>query len=642
MIWLSKNNVSRREIIEVDMKKHIQKMITGSQLDKYLLAAIVVSVLWSVIVLWPHLTDYYRVPIDTQNFYWMARFQDPELFPVDHIYVDQLVQIELLGIQLFLYPVSLGYGLLFHLASNFVSPILFGKLLIFFLMPVSVSYLYQIGKLLAGKIAGFFLGLFFAFLTLASPDSLSIASGLQRAFAIPLLIVFIYYLFSSKYCFAAILIPLSALLYLPDVPLLVLTYMFSLIKWQFRPFQLEIDVSRKKILPLLIALIVTLLIGGWALGEHFHLFDQQMQDELVKKVSIVDDPLHKKGGPVPMYLRFPWLGKAGIFDVDADGLNFLVLIVLSVLVCQIVAKERLISLPKVVWKLLFSGFLMYFLSLGAVFLFSTTALYLPSRYTRATLFFVPFMFVGLNLASLLKGLPVWLRKHWGKISVACVSIVGVLIFFSIIKKAIPSLLGWIGLTTAGLLSVLLPGMSFVLFKQEKTLRDTRFVLLTFVMLVSLIPAFTYSRLVGFNTINPTEHERNLYQYVATLPKDTMLAGSPEELTGIPLFSKRSVLFRSLFPDRSVPIVPSFDAYYAESAQTVLNFCEVHHIDYLVYNIKDFDKKYLQTENFFYQPYNQEIKTLVSNRNDFVLPQAEQEFSSGPLGVIKCLRQSFAP
>ena len=74
---------------------------------------ILVLLLSLVLVLWsqsPYLWDKYRVIKDVQNFYWMARYWDPDLFPVDHVYLSsgRVIELDVLGLPFLLYPASLG------------------------------------------------------------------------------------------------------------------------------------------------------------------------------------------------------------------------------------------------------------------------------------------------------------------------------------------------------------------------------------------------------------------------------------------------------------------------------------------------------------------------------------------------------
>lgn len=98
--------------------KRIRSVFRKDEHNWYLLAVIILSLIWSLLVLWPKLSDYYRFPGDVRTFYWMAKFQDPALFPFDDFLAHKdLVELNLWGKPLLLYPTSLGYGLLFYAAS---------------------------------------------------------------------------------------------------------------------------------------------------------------------------------------------------------------------------------------------------------------------------------------------------------------------------------------------------------------------------------------------------------------------------------------------------------------------------------------------------------------------------------------------
>lgn len=194
----------------------------------------------------------------------------------------------------------------------------------------------------------------------------------------------------------------------------------------------------------------------------------------------------------------------------------------------------------------------------------------------------------------------------------------------------------IGLVLSGILAVLGWSALFQLARSGVPWRGvTRFAVPLVVVIITLATSAVYIRTLGVKYINPSDFERDVYQFVASLPKETVLAGNPHLMEGIPLFSKRSVLFRDLFPRADAPIVEYFDAQYAETAQTTLDFCQRYQISYLVLDTRDFDPNYLAEGNFFYQPWNDEIVKSIADRSNFILPELQPVFASGPLRVIKC-------
>jgi hypothetical protein len=294
-------------------------------------------------------------------------------------------------------------------------------------------------------------------------------------------------------------------------------------------------------------------------------------------------------------------------------------------------------MPGALWRLLTASFIMYAVSLFFVFGLSSFALYLPSRYTRGTLFLGPLFFVGLNWVEFLNKLPGWMRRNARLLIFFTVSfgltLVAVYAFSPDRLLVVPSL-WFVGLMVSGILAPL--GASSLFWLATGNLKNiVRWSTLFAVGIITLSLGTAYIKILGAETTNPSGHEQDIYEFVASLPKDAVFAGDPDIMTNIPLFSKRSVLFRELFPKMNAPIVEYFDAQYAETPQTTLDFCQRYHISYLVLDTRDFDPDYLAKGDFFYQPWNDRIVEMVAGRSNFVLPQLQPIFASGPFVVIKC-------
>jgi hypothetical protein len=136
----------------------------------------------------------------------------------------------------------------------------------------------------------------------------------------------------------------------------------------------------------------------------------------------------------------------------------------------------------------------------------------------------------------------------------------------------------------------------------------------------------------------------LYETISTLPKDTLLAGDPLIMSNVPPFSKRSVLFSKEITDAADNrILDFFDAYYAESPETVVSFCQQYGVDYLVVNERDFAPDYIAAGQFFYAPFNEAIAEMASGRSGFVLsrvPDDRKLVQSGDLFLIPCEAHVF--
>jgi hypothetical protein len=255
------------------------------------------------------------------------------------------------------------------------------------------------------------------------------------------------------------------------------------------------------------------------------------------------------------------------------------------------------------------------------------------------LFLGALFFVGLNWVDFLNELPEWLRRNARLLIFFIVSfgltLVAVYTFSQNRLMVVPFL--WlVGLMLSGILALLGGSSLFWLATGNLTLTNVaRWSILLAVGAIVMFLGNTYIGILGVKTTNPSEHERDIYRFVASLPKDAVLAGDPDIMTNIPLFSKRSVLFRELFPKTNAPIVEYFDAQYAEIPRTILDFCQHYQVSHLALDTRDFDPDYLAKGDFFYQPWNDRIVETVAGRSDFVLPQLQPVFASGPFMVIKC-------
>lgn len=598
----------------------------SNQISPWFGVALLFSVIYPAIFLWPSLTDPFRVTNDMQNHYWIARFQNPDLFPDDLLPEgNRLIEISLFNRTFLVYPTSMGYGLIYFLAGTLMDPFVFGRLLVFFLMPLSAIYVFRLGKLVVGNDrTAFFLSILFIIYNLASTDSMSVSSGLQRAFALPLLIAFLYYLEKKKYFILSCLLVVGALIYAPIMVLMALTFGFSAVAIRIRP-NFFFQIKREFISPLIIGILFSGIIAVGAFVNRFNFLNPDAQNDLVRRGFNRE----------LLFIGFPWWGRLGFFEMDIDGFNFLVLLCLCGMVYFVVGKSDLIAIPKSLRILLIAGMTLYVLSLASVLLFSAIALYLPPRYSRYPLFLLPLFFVGLNFRTFMQRLLPWIQ---GKTKL----IIGILLVF-LMSLALLSRLWYVGAIFFAfgfgeILAVILVGLGGIFLEnqlREHRLKPFEIMFMVVIFVLSIFPGVLLTQLIGSKTINPTPDERNLYTYLATLPEDIMIAGSPRLSTGIPLFSKRNVIFREWIPDANAPIVALMDTYYHEDPAAILDFCDQQGIDYWVMDGKEYEDEFIKSDNFFDIPYQGEIRAKVSGRTGFALKEATPVFISGSIKVIPC-------
>ncbi|MCB9098312.1 MAG: hypothetical protein H6632_02145 [Anaerolineales bacterium] len=619
--------------------KSLTEQSNSTSTGRLVIWTLAIALLANFLVQIPELWDQYRVVKDVQNLYQMARFQDSTLFSHDPQIGFGAVEIGVLGRHLLIYPRSLGYGLLFYGGSFLINYIWLIKWLSFGLMALSVLYLFKLGQLLGNDDCALSLSLLFIFFILASYQSISIGSGLQRAFSVPLIIVFIYYLVANNYLGAGLVLVASTLIYLPNFPVMAMTYTLSLInfkgisKW-------SLIVPRSRLWAWMGTIFLSILVISFALAVELKLisFTTNTATEQSQS-SLSGEMLYHSQDYAELYFGFPFLGRAGILDSGSDAINVIVLFIFVMLIYAVVGRRSVRRLPDVFSHLLIASIIMYALSMVAIFGLSSLALYYPSRYTRVTLFVLPLCFVGLNWPLFLEKLPAWWRRNI-RLCLFFVLSLGLtlaLVYF-LLPSSLPVLpLLWLfGLILSGVLTVW--GGSYVvrLIAGYTSLAGrSRITAIVAVAAITVFLGGSYIKTLGLRPIDPSKSARNVYQFIATLPKDALIAGEPELMAGVPLFSQRSVLFSALHPNLDAPILDYFDMQYAESPEKVLNFCQDYKVNYLVLDTTNFAPQFLANKQFFYQPYNDLIVDMVATRSHFVLPRFHPIYTSDPYVVIQC-------
>lgn len=128
-------------------------------------------------------------------------------------------------------------------------------------------------------------------------------------------------------------------------------------------------------------------------------------------------------------------------------------------------------------------------------------------------------------------------------------------------------------------------------------------------------------------------ERNLVEYVKTLPDTSFLAGHPREVNGIGLFAKKRIFltrkmatevywktYQEIMAERTQDF---FRAYYAETANDVSAFAKKYGITHIILYARHFSKDYLTARNFYDSPFNDFISDYVGDREQFFLSGAAE-------------------
>jgi hypothetical protein len=612
--------------------------------SKWFWATLIIALSATLYVQIPAIVDPYRVDDDLRQYFWMARFQDPDVFPDDHLFynIKRVHVIDVLGFDLVCQFESLGFGLLYQFASILIPPLAFNKVLPFILMAVCVAYLFALGRSLTGSDPlAFFLALLFVLYSLSTSPNISPTSGLERSFQFLLLIVFMYYLIRGSPLGITATLVVQVLFYTPTFVVSALTYALSLL--YRRDGRVKIDLSVRQLWPLVLGAVLAALALSPALYEVF--VAEPATGDLAESVPAWQNPLYSPEGRVPIFpssfTGFPWfllVGYGGLARID-DWYHALPLLALFFL--TLVARGAKRSLPD--WRvnaLLVGSLLAWSLCWLAVLVTGDFVLRYPFKYANAPLPLWILFYCALNSRSFLSVCAQMARdygKRWPLLLAAWggFALVGGL------------LIGYWLLSVVVGACVIIAANLFLWRRHRSPSRSAspspKSRRIAWGIFVAVLLAAFVPRMKSY-TLVVAQEQRPLLEYVVGLPKDVLIAGAPEVASNIPLFAQRRVLFSSeISYVGGTRVLDFFDAYYADSTEPVLAFCRKYDLDYLIVDERHFSAQYLRDAEFFYDPFNESIVQMVAARSNFVLPTVPDNhrmFQSGPLFVVPCDADMF--
>jgi hypothetical protein len=622
----------------------------------FLMFTSLLLVLW---IQWDRLLDPYRVEEDFRSFYWMNKFTDPDLFPNDQLEGSRYyMDLDLFSLGVTLEKESPMYGLLFYAASFFMTPVLFSKVLPFFITPLTSLFLYKYGSCLRDSWTGAALAILFVLFSTVSLGSQSVLLGLQRSFGPSMIIFLMYYLHRRQYLAAGLTVLLSALIYAPAFVLAAMSWAFykTRLSWRSRP---KLIFDWRGWLPLLAATLVSILFlapFAFAMMDESRVNDgqalnqaQQVQERRILDQLLWDNPKYQPGGFRPLFEHFPFVGRLGIVDKLSDGVHFLILFAFGCVILLLLGRKSL-NLPPEIWAVLLAGFALYFVALLATIITNSFPLHMPSRYTRLGIFIFLLVFVGINLPDFARKAPSLIFKDPKRLAYLIAAfellLVCMIAFLPDERTSVGGLdFKWLLVPIAFILGVLgvvyyrRPPASTMSFSGDRMWKLTRAAVMGAVIFTTLGWGY-YARLIrDFEFLNPSENERELLRFLETLPKDALIAGYPCALDNVPLFSKRQIMFScEQSTDDGQLIMDTLNAYYAGTVGEITQFCNSYHVDDFVVDKRTISQRYLAQGWIYYEPYNSQIYPKVIAKNDFALmeiPSGLRNFENKDYFVFPC-------
>lgn len=615
----------------------------------YLWLALIASMILALWIQLPRIMDPFALEEDLRTLYWVHRYQEPELYSAYPLEELGVIDYQI-GNWIFVNETSApGYSLMYQLASYFVSPVLFSKLLAFPLMLAAVYYLFRIIEKWNDRGTALALSLAFIVLILASHSEISVMSGLHRSFAIPLNLALVYYLMEKRFRVALLVLFFIGVIYLPIFPVALMTYIFCLISLREEGhWQLQVQWRR------LIELIIVVLIVLIAVSPTIFLQIKDAQEGVPstngEEQHLLENPQFQEGGRRPLFVLFPFIGRGGLTTAAQDGLH-LMLMALFAMIILILRRRQVTKPPPELSKLLYASLLGYVLAWAAILLTSSLLLYLPSRHSRAGLFLFLLVFVGLNAKESLRVAVGWVLRNRQKLIWYMLPLAVVVIGFALyiprnranyrVDFRSPLIAGLlIGLTMLLLILIILTNRRKAgIVQDDKPValpgKTSQLILGGFLLVFSLF----YLLLMVPTFYSPSEDNLPFFEFVQTLPEDSLLAGSPCQLDNIPFYGKRPVLFScERFLLKPEMILDNFRALYATEVDRVTDFCRKYGVTHLVVDVKMFEEDYLIKGDYFFEPFNSILAPELTSQSDFLLNkvlEGQKLFQHNSIFVIPC-------
>ena len=621
-------------------------LVTDGYSKKWLRLTLLLTAVLVLLIQIPLLLDPLFVDEDLRFFYWLHRIGDRSLFQADPLLGYQFAELNLGFTTLLFNKVSLLYGTLYAVFSQFISPLTFSKLLMLPLALVSSYFLFRIGERLAGSFRAFLLCLVFTLVVTVPYSGNALSSGLPRAFSLPLLLAMLYYMLVENYLGMAVVLVMG-LFYPPIYVTILLTYGVRFTLESVRRRRLALTGRQFAVLGTALLLTLLLLLPALLTG----LNTVPAGPEESQGMTVFSSPLYGDKGRYPL-LNATLSGNGGVFDFGLIGLYSMFMLLLLIPLLLILGR-RFKTLPAPFWYLVLAGLVGFTISWLAILFTPSASFHMPSRYLQTTVFIVGLFLYALNAPLALQVVTRGLASARGRLGRPLVfagmgGLVLVLISDAPVLLAI-----LIGLLAACAIVLALLGrkesatvshgqgekLPIIQESEGPDAQDSprrgpailAFSLLLLPLLLAFVIPGRYER--------PPPDSAELVTFARTLPKDVLISGYPCSLDDVPLYAQRTVLFSCEVESRDMTMMlASLDAYFAESEEQVLEYCRQYGVDYMVASPWTFSEAYRSQERLIYDPFDTYLKQQLDGRSGFALeriPESAKIFQNDSHFVFPC-------
>ncbi|MFH0959861.1 MAG: hypothetical protein V1897_14285 [Pseudomonadota bacterium] len=525
-------------------------------------------------------SNHYIVNDDVrQQLFWMERWQDPELFQNDFLanYSEAYVPV--------------GVKAIYRLGSLWFNPLQFSKVLTAILFVFTAVLWFVWGRLFGDNLTAFVVVLVYFLFT---GFQTNMAGGLSRGFVFPLLIAYLYFI-SQGDIFKGGLVVLVQSFFNPYVFLLCLVTQ---------------------------AVVVSLTIGPKIFPKTFEGLDNifSVLSDSKSGISLRSNVCEsKKSQTAPEQVE--GIGKLVTrhFILGIPVIVGVVFTAVNVLWYQS-NMGHLISYSEMLGKSEYTEFGRYQLYPVPSFLYE---LIRPWEFNLSFPYWGPvagwimavvtigiFVYAGLNYQPVVK----WkgLRGLFLIIPVSLFLYVVARLF--LVKLFVPRRYLFYTLTIIYCIGFAL-ALRIIVEKIQLSRRKMVVVFLALLVFASVkgrhIEFFDYS------------HDKSLYEFLQSIPKNVLIAGPPELMDNVMTFGKRrsfatyELSHTWVEPYWSEVKKRTFDlfrAYYSSSPEEIKAFCKSRGIDYLIIREEDFNPQNLSKPNLYFEPFNGFIWYLMNSNS----------------------------
>jgi hypothetical protein len=150
--------------------------------------------------------------------------------------------------------------------------------------------------------------------------------------------------------------------------------------------------------------------------------------------------------------------------------------------------------------------------------------------------------------------------------------------------------------------------------------------IAFPLLTTILVLFAIVRLHNLELYDYSG-QKDLYRFLQSTPKASLIAGHPELMDNIPTFARRKAFvtyelshtwiqpYWNTIKKRTFEL---FKAYYADDPEAIRDFCRKYGITYFIVRDEDFPSKKQGMGRVYFAPFDSYIRNLVGNRTSFAI------------------------